>query len=229
MWLLSGRINFTEVLHRAEMNDTEVFHVLKGMFFELSPIQIPLSMIVIVQNIIIYREYYRERSKFVSRLFTGIAFSDILKAQGELVLSIMGVLVYTGCLPVKVLCKSLFFYMITALPGINCSKLFNLVLTITLTYNVVDPFRRINTARIMKLCKVLCFLIILLHVSDAVIAIILYDYFRIVDQYPGYNYFLWLIEYEILGEGSQICHYCLRRKGLKSQLLAGEGSQISLF
>ena len=37
------------------------------------------------------------------------------------------------------------------------------------------------------------------------------------------------IEYEILGEGSQICHYCLRRKGLKSQLLAGEGSQISLF
>ena len=37
------------------------------------------------------------------------------------------------------------------------------------------------------------------------------------------------IEYEIIGEGSQICRYCLRRKGLKSQLLAGEGSQISLF
>ena len=37
------------------------------------------------------------------------------------------------------------------------------------------------------------------------------------------------IEYEIIGEGSQICRYCLRRKGHKSQLLAGEGSQISLF
>ena len=37
------------------------------------------------------------------------------------------------------------------------------------------------------------------------------------------------IEYGIFGEGSQICRYCLRRKGLKSQLLAGEGSQISLF
>ena len=37
------------------------------------------------------------------------------------------------------------------------------------------------------------------------------------------------IEYGIFGEGSQICHYCLRRKGHKSQLLAGEGSQISLF
>ena len=38
-----------------------------------------------------------------------------------------------------------------------------------------------------------------------------------------------LIEYEIIGEGSQICRYCLRRKGHKSQLLAGEGSQILLF
>ena len=41
--------------------------------------------------------------------------------------------------------------------------------------------------------------------------------------------FILSIEYEIFGEGSQICHYCLRRKGHKSQLLAGEGSQISLF
>ena len=45
----------------------------------------------------------------------------------------------------------------------------------------------------------------------------------------GNYFFQQIIEYEILGEGSQICHYCLRRKGLKSQLLAGEGSQISLF
>ena len=37
------------------------------------------------------------------------------------------------------------------------------------------------------------------------------------------------IEYGIFGEGSQICRYCLRRKGHKSQLLAGEGSQISIF
>ena len=182
-------MNYSES-HR--ISDAEVLLILKGMFFELSPIQMPLCVIVIVQNIIIYREYHRDGSNFVPRLFRGIAFSDTLKAQGELVLSIMGVLVYTGCLPVKVLCKSLFFYMITALPGINCSKLFNLVLTITLTYNVVDPFRRINTARMMKLCKVLCFLIILLHVSDAVIAIIFYDYFHIVDQYPGYTVFLWL-------------------------------------
>ena len=53
-----------------------------------------------------------------------------------------------------------------------------------------------------------------------------------------------LIEYEILGEGSQICHYCLRRGGrvsnhnfwrekgpkfqfFDSELLAGEGSQIT--
>ena len=38
-----------------------------------------------------------------------------------------------------------------------------------------------------------------------------------------------VIEYKIIGEGSQICRYCLRRKGHKSQLLAGEGSQILLF
>lgn len=166
----------------------------KGIFYELSPIQIPLSIIVIMQNIIIYREYYRDRSKFVPRLFTCIALSDILKAQGQLILAIMSVLVYTGCLPIQVLYKSLFFYMITALPGINCSKLFNLILTTTLTYNVVDPFRRINTDRIMKLCKVLCFLITLLHVSDAVVAVIFCDYYHIADSVnPGYSVFLWLI------------------------------------
>ena len=33
-----------------------------------------------------------------------------------------------------------------------------------------------------------------------------------------------IIEYGIIGEGSQICRDCLRRKGHKSQLLAGEGS-----
>ena len=33
----------------------------------------------------------------------------------------------------------------------------------------------------------------------------------------------------IFGEGSQIRRFCLRRKAHKSQLLAGEGSQIPLF
>ena len=35
-----------------------------------------------------------------------------------------------------------------------------------------------------------------------------------------------MYEYGIFGEGSQIRHYCLQRKGPKSQLLAEEGSQI---
>ena len=80
----------------------------------------------------------------------GIALADILKAQGEIVLSVISILVYTGVCDVEVLYWSLLYYMITALPGVNCSKVFNLALTLTLTVNIVNPFRQIDNMFVLR-------------------------------------------------------------------------------
>jgi hypothetical protein len=157
-------------LHR--ISDDQVLMVFEGIFRDLAPIQLPLSILVLIQNTVIFIDYYKDRAKFVSSLFMGIALADILKAQGELVLSITSLLAYAGYFEVSVLYKTLFYYMMTALPGVNCSKLFNLVLAITLTFNIVNPFHRINTDRLRKVVVFLLSMITLLHFSDALTAII---------------------------------------------------------
>ena len=129
----------------------------------------------------------------------GIALSDILRAQGEVVLSVISILAYTGLVDVTVLYKSLVYYMLTALPGVNWSKVFNLVMTISITIKVSNPFHRINFQRLRKIVACLCFAIMMLNVSDAITAIVLifkpsylvhpgayiYLYYQILFVLPG--------------------------------------------
>ena len=150
-------------------NDRTISLIFRGAFYVLAPVSIPLCVMVLVQNSVIFANYYKDRAKLVAGLFMGIAFADILKAQGELVLSVISILVYSGVIRDEtVLYKSLFYYMVTGLVGINWSKLFNAVMTITLTYRVVDPFEAINIAGIRKVLAVLSSVIALLHISDTI-------------------------------------------------------------
>ena len=152
-----------------ELNNQTIPLVFRGAFYVLAPVTVPLCVIVLVQNSVIFANYYKDRAKLVAGLFMGIAFADILKAQGELVLSVISILVYSGVIRDEtVLYKSLFYYMVTGLVGINWSKLFNVVMTITLTYRVVDPFEAINIASIRKVLAVLSSVIALLHISDTI-------------------------------------------------------------
>ena len=183
------RMNYSQL---DRMSDEDVRLIFKGIFRDLSFIQIPLSLIVIVQNSVIFMDYYKDRAKFVPSLFMGIAFSDMLKAQGQLVLAVISILAYNELVDIMILYKSLFYYMITALPGINCSKLFNMVLTITLTYNIVDPFRVVNTALLKKVVLCLCLVITFIHVSDSIIGIYALSK-NIVSSYIGATVFLFLI------------------------------------
>ena len=153
------------------IDEQAMYLYLKGTFFELAPVTIPLCVVVLVQNTVLFVDYYKERSKLVPSFFMGIALADILKAQGEIVLAVTSILVYTGVCDVEVLFKSLFYYMVTALPGINCSKVFNLALTLCFTVNVVNPFRRINSNWIKKTVFVICMVVTCLHLVDTIIAI----------------------------------------------------------
>ena len=153
------------------MEDNEEKLIFKGAFFELAPLTIPLCALVLAQNIVIFVEYYKDRSKFVASMFMGIAGADILKAQGEMVLAGLSLLVYTGHLDIMVLYNGLFYYMVTALPGVNCSKVFNLALSICLTMTVVNPFRRLNNQLLRKTVASICLIITLLHILDTVAAV----------------------------------------------------------
>ena len=159
----------------------------KGATYYLAPATITLSIIVLVHNIIIILHYYKDRARFVPSLFMGIAISDILKAQGELLLALVSILVFTGHLDIMVLYNSLFYYMITALPGVNCSKVFNIVLTLSFTRQVVNPFLRIPVARWRKIVLLLCSVITFLHFSDTVSVILLHNTYLKDSSSPFYK------------------------------------------
>ena len=156
-----------------EMMDRQIF---KGAFFSLSPVTIPLCILVVVQNIVVFADYYKEKATLVAGLFMGIAAADILRAQGELAVSLVSIFVYTGLVKETVLFESLLYYMVTALPGVNWSRLFNLVMTITLTVKVVNPFHSVNTSRVKKVLALCCSLILLLHISDMVVVLVIFEY-----------------------------------------------------
>ena len=88
--------------------------------------------------------------------------------------------------------NSLFFYMLTALPGVNCSKLFNMVVSICLAINMADPFRRLNTIRVKRIVICICSIIVLLHILDT--AIVTYAHLKIYTDKSQYQYtrlYLW--------------------------------------
>ena len=145
----------------------------------------------------------------IPSLFMGIALSDILRAQGELVLSVISILAYTGLVDVTVLYKSLVYYMLTALPGVNWSKVFNLVMTISITINVSNPFHRINFPRLRKIVACFCFAIMMLHVADA-ITVIACEYKPIYPDFPSESFmYLYLqIGFIVPGLPTAAAVYC---------------------
>jgi hypothetical protein len=58
--------------------------------------------------------------------------------------------------------------MVTGLPGYSCSRLFNVVLSLTLTVHLLDPFRHLNFPRWKIITVVLAGILALLHISDMV-------------------------------------------------------------
>lgn len=146
----------------------------KGALYNLAPATMVLSLIVLVHNVIIILHYFDDRARFVPSLFMGIAISDILKAQGDLVLAVISILVFRGHLDIMVLYNSIFFYTVTSLPGVNCSKILNMVLTFSFTRQIVNPFNRITVSRWRKVVLSLCTVITLLHISDTISVILLH-------------------------------------------------------
>ena len=158
--------------------------IFKGATYQLSPLTIFLSLVVISHNSIIIMDYYKDRTKFVPSLFMGIALSDMLYAQGLLVMSIISILVYNEVIGEDVLYRSLYYMMVTGLPGYTCSRLFNCVLSLTLTVHLLKPFSRFRSTRLKVSILVLAVILSLLHVSDMVFAVTYMKFFEEVNREP---------------------------------------------
>ena len=209
-------ILYTAVMLMAEgklehMEDHEEKLIIKGGFYELAPLTLPLSALVIVQNTIIFLHFYRDRAKFISSSFMGIALGDMMKAQGEIVLAIIAILVFSGYLEISVFYNSLFYFMVTAVPGQNCAKVINFVLTVVLTKNVVNPFQRMDTKRLRKIVGFLCILILVLHILDTTCALVAHlKYLTDPSDYATNIIFLWMIIFTMLpGSITFVGLFCL--------------------
>ena len=163
----SRRLLMTMTL--SETSSQDQLNIFKGATYQLSPLIIILSSLIISHNTVIFLDYYKNRRKLVPCLFMGIALSDILNAQGQLIVSVISILVFNGVVSEGVLYRSLYYYMATGLPGYSCSRLFNSALSLTLTVHLADPFRQLNTPRLKVIVLVLAAILTLLHVSDMVL------------------------------------------------------------
>ena len=160
-------------------NEDKHADVFKGLFYELSPLTITLTILVILQNVVVAWDNFKRRETMAPWLFTGIAVGDILFAQGLFILSLISILVYRGVLEERALYKAQGYFMITALPGLTCSKLYNVILSVTLSFNLADPFRVLNT-RLIKLCTITATgLIACLHLSDAICFLVVYSSLKV--------------------------------------------------
>ena len=164
-------------MNPSQQNNTVEMY--KGLFYDLSPLVITLAILVIVQNLVVAWDNFKRRETMAPWLFTGIAIGDILFAQGLLILSLISILVYRGVLAEQALYKAQVYFMITGLPGLACSKLYNVILSVTLTFNLADPFRVLNT-RLIKLCTISATgLIACLHISDATCYLVVYSSLKV--------------------------------------------------
>ena len=194
-------------------NDSDSNLILKGVTYDISPLNIILAIHVIIHNTIIIVDYYKDRARLTSTLFMGIAISDILTAQGLLIISVISILVYRGPLDENVLYNSFYYYMITGLPGFSSSRFLNLVMSITLTVHIVDPFRRFHTTVLRRSCQAIILVLTCLHISDAISAVIL-DYKYHVTGGFKYQYVLEVAMFEFPGVITTVMMKCNLEKEL---------------
>jgi hypothetical protein len=151
-------------------NRTQDF--LRGALYTFSPMNITLSVVILVQNVLVIASYYKDRARFIPASFIAIATADILLAQGELTLSIVANLVYGSMkLDNKYLLYGLYFFQGIAAVGGTCSKFYNVVLSVVITLKVT--LGTANISRVRFVTAVVTVILAVLHFSDGSAALYL--------------------------------------------------------
>ena len=122
--------------------DNTTLAVFKGALYTLSPVNIPLALVIILHNTLIIRGYWPDKTRIIPLLFILIAGFDVALAQGQLILSAMSILLYTGHLAPSCLFPCVIYFQGIGAVGGVLSRVCNTILTVTKTINIVFPFKR---------------------------------------------------------------------------------------
>ena len=139
--------------------------------YNLSPINLVLSLLILSQNSVIIKCYYEDRARFSAAMYIAIAIVDMIAAQGSIVLSVAGILVESLKMDIQNLYYCIYFYQATASFAYTSSEFYSTVLIVVMTCNIYDPFRRINFRRIRIGLVVLTVFFSILCFCDAVLAL----------------------------------------------------------
>ena len=149
---------------------SEICENVKGAIgYDLSPINLILSVVILIVNPIIIKCYADQRKWFSASMYIAIAITDIVAAQGGIIISIAGMLLVDNRWDIgqRVL-YCLYYYAATAGLAQTCSKYYNVVLSVVITINTHDPLRRLNFKRIRHSVATLTAIFFLLHLGDGI-------------------------------------------------------------
>ena len=91
--------------------------------------------------------------------------------------------------------------------GYTCSKIFNIVLSVTLTRHVINPFGVVDEKKVRSAIKAVSFIAVTLHISDFVIVIIALTKFAVVQKMKQ-PYVVYVCLSSIPGFLSAMLTYC---------------------
>ena len=130
-------------------NKTETLEVYKGALgSDLSSAHIVLSVAILLQNSLIISCYWSQRANFSAAMYIAIAIADMVVAQGAIVISVAGIPVTSGKSDIKVLYYCFYYLIATSGLAQNCSKYYNVVLSVVTTMKLKNPFRIMNFGRL---------------------------------------------------------------------------------
>ena len=209
-------------------NKTEILEGYKGALgSDLSAANILLSVAILLQNPLIISSYWSQRANFSAAMYIAIAIADMVVAQGAIVISVAGIAVTSGKSDIKVLYYCFYYLIATSGLAQNCSKYYNVVLSVVTTMKLKNPFRIMNIRTIKMGVAVLTMGLSLFCLFDGSACLFLeqsgnfihmkdfHKYFYLASDFPGSASF-----YVLLCEGlnSHLCYHDQHNELIKGVL-----------
>lgn len=152
-------------------SSSEDLDLFKWTYQYVAPVNISISVPVLLCNGLVISYFYRNCKKLTPLLFFLIALSDVVTALGHVLFDSAALMYTKGRKTVDDdVIMILFFvvYRILALGGNSCSVFLNVLLAVLRTEKVVDPFRRTNVALVKVAGAVWGLLLFALTLRDCI-------------------------------------------------------------
>ena len=174
-------------------NKTVLFHSYLGALgYELSSINIILSAVIILQNILVIECYIEQRAKFSAAMYIAIAIVDTVVAHGAIVMSVAGMLICYRGWDMRYLYYCLYYCIATAGFAQTCSKFYSAMLSTVMTILSWNPFRRLNFRKIRVFITISTVMLFIVCLCDSIVLV----YFEMSGYYKHFY------EYHILIPGA---------------------------